>query len=101
MRTVGGEPFYRRNGRTGRSRYWCLTGSLRAPSHVHGARTALADTAAEFRALEIHDVSEYPEKRHVSRDVDRRGLPVDVQCERHKGGSLGKVIVWVPKDLRR
>ncbi len=51
---------------------------------MDGARTALADTAAELRALEIHDVSEYPEQRHVSGDIDRGGLPVDVQCERHK-----------------
>src|SRR5687767_14372377 len=83
MRTVGREPFDRGNGGTGRSRYWCLTGSLSAPSHLYCARTALADTAAELCALEIHDVSEYPEQRHVSRDVDRRGLPVDVECERH------------------
>src|SRR5688572_28558564 len=88
MRPVWRQPFDGRNCCTGSGRYRSLTGALSASAQMHGARTALTDAAAELRALEIHDVSEHPEQRHVSRDVDRRRLPVDVQCERHSVNSL-------------
>jgi hypothetical protein len=50
---------------------------------MYGAGAALADAAPKLGAFEIQDVSENPEQGHVARDIDRRGLPVDTQCESH------------------
>jgi hypothetical protein len=58
---------------------------------MYGAGAALADAAPELGAFEIQDVSENPEQGHVARDIDRRALPVDVQCESHGVNSLERM----------
>ena len=48
---------------------------------VDGARAALADAAAVFRAFEVEQVPQNPEQRRVGRRLDRAGPAVDVQVE--------------------
>ena len=59
------------------------TRARRRALHVHGARAALPDAAAVLRALEIENVAQHPEQRHVGRDIHRRGFSVDLERERH------------------
>ena len=59
---------------------------------VHGARAALADAAAELRALEVEHVAQHPEQRHVRRDVHRRGFPVDLERVFHL--EAGRVDIY-------
>ena len=65
-------------------------GARRRAVHVHRARAALADAAAELRSLEIEHVAQHPEQRHIGRDIHRRGFSVDLERERHVLSAPGR-----------
>src|SRR2546425_803756 len=49
--------------------------------HMHRARPALRDAAAELGALHVELVAQHPEQRHVGLDVDLARTPVDGQLD--------------------
>jgi hypothetical protein len=51
---------------------------------MHGARTALADAAAEFRPLEIENIAQHPQKGHVASYVDCVACAVDGDRMSHR-----------------
>jgi hypothetical protein len=57
------------------------TGAHRRTVHMHGAGTALRDTASELGAGEPEDIAQYPEKRHIGRSIDIFYFVVDPQTD--------------------
>ena len=53
----------------------------RRPVHDDGAGPALAETAAEFRAVEPEIVAQHIEQRGIRRDRDPAILAVHVECQ--------------------
>jgi hypothetical protein len=53
---------------------------------VDGTSAALCDAAPEFRTRLSEDVAQYPEKRHLGRDVNVSPFAIDCQCD-HENAS--------------
>src|SRR5215831_12727710 len=83
MRPVGREAFDRRDLGARHRRDAALARPDRRAVHLHRARAALGDTAAELRALEVEHVPKHPQQGHVVRDVDRGRLAVDLEGDGH------------------
>jgi len=54
------KPFHRRNGLGSNRRNWRLTRRHGLAIQMHGARTALPDTAAVLRAAKVQKVPDHP-----------------------------------------
>ena len=59
---------------------------------VDSAGGALADTASVFGAFQIQDIAQDPQQWHVTRYIDRAGMPVHVQFKGHRFRSVHKYI---------
>src|SRR5258708_121008 len=59
---------------------------------MHGARAALCDTAAEFRAGQTDHVAQHPEERRIGLDIDLSRCSVDFDCD-HRGSPRSKAMM--------
>ena len=89
MRSVCRQAFDGRNRSVDR-RDLRLASPSGLPANVYSARTALADSTSELRSLQVENVSQHPEKRHIWRYVYRLRLPVHRQFIGHTPISCEK-----------
>src|SRR5437870_4964178 len=82
MRSIGGKPFDRSDRGIDR-RDLRLASPSGLPADLDGAGATLADATSELRSLHVENVSENPEKGHVSRYVYRLRLPIHSQFVGH------------------
>src|SRR5436190_1542179 len=87
MRSVWRQPFDGLDFRVDR-RNLRLTGPASLASDLNGASAACSDTAPEFGAFHIQNVSENPEKGHFPWHVYGTRLPVHSNFVRHSISSV-------------
>src|SRR5690349_15674168 len=60
---------------------------------MNSARSALANAAAIFCAVEVQHIPDDPQQRSVRRNIDGGGPPVNSQLESHSVNSNNKPIL--------